>query len=43
MLKIRKSIFDIYTDALKDKEWAIIPFSKKKMIQSLPITFIHLD
>ncbi|QCH29153.1 DegT/DnrJ/EryC1/StrS family aminotransferase [Clostridium tyrobutyricum] len=29
MLKIRKSIFDIYTDALKDKEWAIIPFEKE--------------
>ncbi|WP_097025808.1 DegT/DnrJ/EryC1/StrS family aminotransferase [Clostridium peptidivorans] len=28
MLNIRKSIFEVYTNALKDKEWAIIPFSK---------------
>ncbi|WP_446899021.1 DegT/DnrJ/EryC1/StrS family aminotransferase [Clostridium sp. LBM24168] len=26
MLKKRKTIFDIYTNALKDKDWAIIPF-----------------
>lgn len=28
MRKIRKSIFDLYTDALKDKDWAIVPFEK---------------
>lgn len=28
MLKKRKTIFDIYTNALKGKDWAIIPFEK---------------
>jgi dTDP-4-amino-4,6-dideoxygalactose transaminase len=28
ILKKRKTIFDIYTNALKDKDWAIVPFEK---------------
>ena len=28
ILKKRKTIFEIYTNTLKDKEWAIIPFEK---------------
>ncbi len=28
MLKRRKTTFDIYTNALKDKKWAILPFEK---------------
>lgn len=28
MLKKRKAIFELYTDRLKDKEWAITPFQK---------------
>lgn len=28
MLKLRKAAFDVYTNALKNKEWAIIPFEK---------------
>lgn len=31
MLNIRKNIFEVYTNALKDKEWAIIPFSKDEI------------
>lgn len=29
MLKKRKAVFDIYTKALKNKEWAITPFEKR--------------
>lgn len=28
MLKIREGIFDIYTEKLKNKDWAILPFKK---------------
>lgn len=28
MLKKRKAIFELYTDRLKDKEWAVTPFQK---------------
>lgn len=38
MLKRRKVIFDIYTDALKDKDWAIIPFER----QNDTVTSYHL-
>ncbi|MCH3963149.1 MAG: DegT/DnrJ/EryC1/StrS aminotransferase family protein [Clostridium sp.] len=38
MLKRRKVIFDVYTDALKDKDWAIIPFER----QNDTVTSYHL-
>lgn len=34
MLKIRASIFDIYTKALSQKKWAIIPFSKDQKAET---------
>lgn len=34
MLDYRRQIFEIYSNNLKDKEWAIIPFTKDDIIES---------
>lgn len=38
MLKHRKEIFQIYSNALKEKEWAIVPFEKNNKL----VTSYHL-
>ena len=31
MLKVRKDLFELYTNELKNKEWAILPFQKDEI------------